>query len=383
MPGFSGSCEEAARRRDHHIMTLGLLCTLQQETPFDYGMGERLLLFLIIGIAVLLTFAIGFAISVVLLRLKNQRKAVKWNHLERKWDEAILSVLEGDEEYAAFRNLVTPDEELFCVNYIMRYARWLSGVERDRAIHLAQPYLHRVVPRSNARDAQRRARAIQTLGELGLATHADVVICALDDQSPLVAMVAARALARKEHPQYLRPVLEHLHRFTTWSPNFLASLLAAVGPDAAPDLREVLRDSNRRADVRTIVTTALGYIYDYDAADVAAEVLEAESDKELVTACLRLLGRVGREEHLPLVRGFMEAQDFAVRAAAASALGSLGREEDLARLRNACDDDSRWVALHAARALRDAGDVESLQDLARSGQARATLALQVLSEMDE
>jgi len=364
-------------------MTLGLLCTLQQEIPFDYGMGERLLLFLVIGISVLLAFAIGFAISVILLRLKNQRKAVKWNRLERKWDEAILSVLEGDEEYSTFWNLVTPDEELFCINYIMRYARWLIGIERERAVHLAQPYLHRIVPRSNSRDAQRRARAIQTLGELGLATHSDIVTRALDDQSPLVAMVAARALARKEHPQFLRPVLQHLHRFTTWSPNFLASLLSAVGPEAAPDLREVLRDSSRQPDVRAVVTTALGYIYDYDAADIAAEVLEVERDKELITACLRLMGRVGREDHLPLVRCFIEAQDFAVRAAAASALGSLGREEDLARLRNACDDDSRWVALHAARALRDAGDVESLQALAASGQPRATLALQVLSEMDE
>jgi hypothetical protein len=49
-------------------------------------------------------------------------------------------------------------------------------------------------------------------------------------------------------------------------------------------------------------------------------------------------------------------------------------------LREACEDDSKWVALHAARALRDAGEVESLYELAESERARATLALQVLSE---
>ena len=364
-------------------MTLGLLFVLQQGTPFDYGLGARLLLFLIIGIAVLLAFAIAFAISVVLLRLKHQRKAVKWNQLERKWDEAILIALEGDKELESFWDLVAPTEGLFCVNYIMRYARWLTGVERERAIALAQPYLLLIVPRAEARDPQRRARAVQTLGELGLGKHSDIVTRALDDPSPLVAMVAARALARKEHPQFLPPVLAHLHRFTTWSPNFLASLLAAVGTDAAPSFRDLLQDPSRPEDVRAVVATALGYIYDYEAADVAADVLAAETNKELVTACLRLMGRVGREEHLPLVRGFIESEEFAVRAAAASALGSLGREEDLARLRTACDDGSRWVALHAARALRDAGDVESLQQLATSGQARATLAMQVLAEMDE
>jgi HEAT repeat protein len=362
---------------------VGLLVSVQQEIPFDYGMGQRLLLFLIIGIAVLLAFAIGFAVSVVLLRIKNQRKAAKWNALERKWDETILSVLEGEEALTAFWSLVAVDEELFCVNYILRYARWLTGIERQRAVSLAQPYLHRVAPRAGARDAERRARAIQTLGALGLATHSDIVVRALDDESPLVAMVAARALARKEHPGFLRPVLLHLHRFTTWSPNFLASLLAAVGPDAAPALREVLDDPQRPANVRAVVATALGYLYDYDAANVAATVLEADDDKELTTACLRLMGRVGREEHLPLVRAFIDSGEFAVRAAAASALGSLGREEDLTRLKTACEDESRWVALHAARALRDAGDVESLQQLAASSHARATLAVQVLSEMDE
>lgn len=364
-------------------MTPGLLCLFQQEIPFDYGLGERLLLFLAIGIGVLLLFAIAFALSVILLRLKNQRIAARWSRLEHKWDETILMVLEGERDLAAFRDLVASDEELYCVNYIMRYARWLRGVERERAIALAQPYLHHVVPRAHGRDPQRRARAVQTLGELGLAAHAEIVIAALDDASPLVAMVAARALARKEHPQHLGPVLAHLHRFTTWSPNFLASLLAAVGPDAAPALREVLSDRSRTPAVRAVVATALAYIYDYEAADVAASVLQDQQDKELITACLRLMGRVGREEHLDQVRHFIEAEDFAVRAAAASALGSLGRVEDLARLRSACEDDSRWVALHAARALRDAGDLESLQQLAASGRARATLALQVLSEVDE
>lgn len=364
-------------------MTPGTLTSLQSAALPEHTVGEGMLLFLAISIGVLLVFALSFAIAVVLLRFRNERKAVKWHRLEQKWDDAILRALDGETEPTAFGTLVAPDEEVFCVNYLLRYARWIKGLERDRLIELAQPYLHHIVPRAQARDAQRRARAVQTLGELGVAAHPDVVVRALDDPSPLVAMVAARALARREHPQHLGPVLAHLHRFTTWSPNFLASMLASMGPAAAPALRAELTNPQHPPSVRAVLATALSYLYDYDAANIGVRVLEAEQDREVVAATLRLMGRVGREEHLPLIRRFALSEDFVVRAAAASTLGAMGREEDLVLLREACQDDSRWVALHAARALRDAGDIDSLQELAASGQARATLALQVLAEAED
>jgi len=223
---------------------------------------------------------------------------------------------------------------------------------------------------------------VQTVGEIGLPLYADLMIRALDDPSPLVAMVAARALARKEHPEYVRDVLDRLHRFSTWSPNFLSSMLAAVGADAMPILRDVFGDATRRPQVRAIVATALGYLHDSDAADVAAQVLLEETDREILAASLRLLGSVGQPKHIDAVRGKVTSPDFVVRASAVSALGNIGGPDDMTLLHTACEDESRWVAIHAARALRDAGHVDSLQQLAASGRARATLAMQVLSEVD-
>ena len=107
------------------------------------------------------------------------------------------------------------------------------------------------------------------------------------------------------------------------------------------------------------------------------------TDRELLTACLRLLGRVGRAEHRATVRQLIESPDFVVRAAAASALGTIGTPDDMTRLQALCEDESRWVAIHAARALRDAGQLDALQQLASTGRNRATLALQVLSEIQE
>jgi HEAT repeat protein len=353
---------------------------MQRDLPFDYGLGEQMLLFLAIGIGMLLLCAIAFAASVVVLRFQHDRRDARWRDLEARWEAAIFDVIAGDAEPEALWNLVADDEQLYCVDYILRFARRVTGEERRRLATLAQPFLPPIAERVQARDPQRRARAVQTLGELGLARYVNEVIVALDDPSPLVAMVAARALAREEHAGYLEPVLSHLHRFTNWSPNFLASMLSFVGPSAAPALRSELADARRLPEVRAVVATALTNLNDYDAANVAAPILEEETNRELVTAVLRLLSRIGREEQLPLVRKAAQSTDFVIRAAAATALGSLGQAQDMQVLREACEDDSKWVALHAARALRDAGEVESLYELAESERARATLALQVLSE---
>jgi hypothetical protein len=349
--------------------------------PLNFGLGEQLLLFLAIGIGILMLFALGFAGSVVLLRLHHQRRAEKWSVLEAKWEDAILEMLAEDRDPSTVHALVAEGDELFCVSYIMRYASRLSGPERERLQELARPYLPLVVPRAQHRDARRRARAVRTLGTLGLPEYGDIVAAALGDDSPLVSMVAARALARGKDPDYVIPVLDHLDRFTAWSPNFLASMLASIGPGATPALRVVFADAKRPPEVRAVAATALGYLNDLAGGDIAVQVLALASDRELLAAALRLIGRVGHRDHRSAVLPFLTASDFYVRATAASALGGVGDKEDLELLRIACEDDSRWVAIHAARALRDAGDINSLQQLAASGGPRATLALQVLSEV--
>jgi HEAT repeat protein len=280
--------------------------------------------------------------------------------------------------------LVGKDEDLYFVDLVLRYARRVRGADRTTLRQLAAPYLTQVATRAQGADVERRARAVQTLGELGLPAHADTVVAALDDASPLVAMIAARALARKETPQYADAVLARLHRFTSWRPSFLASMLSSMGPEVGSVLRRTLGNSSIDPEVRAIAATALRHLHDLDSAPVAAEVLNSEKQRDLLASCLRLLGTVGGPRDLPTVRRLMDSPDFVVRATAVGALGSLGEQSDLARLRQiAVDDESHWVAINAARALREAGDVEVLRKLASSGHDRASVAVQVLAEVQE
>jgi HEAT repeat protein len=159
-------------------------------------------------------------------------------------------------------------------------------------------------------------------------------------------------------------------------------MLARGGPGAAPFLRETLSDSQRTPIVRAIAADALRLLNDIESASIAARVLEArqQEDRELVTSCVRLLRRLGHEEHVRLIRPLVSAADPVVRAAAVGALGALGGPKDAPLLQDVLDDVAYWVSLEAARGLMSLGEVSALQRLAGSEGPWAVLARQVLSE---
>lgn len=343
---------------------------------------ERLLLILVAGILILAGFVLLFTAAAINLRIKNMRTAARWAALEETWEPLLMEYFYGDERAEALWACVPSDVALHFVDFVLRYRRRLSGDETVKIEALAQPYLPRVAKRLKRRGAERRARAIQTLGELGLRDYAEEIAPYLDDPSPLVAMASARALANRELPQYTNAILSRMHRFTNWRQSFLSAMLAGIGPDAAPDLRAKFEDETASPGVRAIAAGALGQLNDFKAAAIAAQILEGDCDRDLAAGSLRLLGRVGRPEDVDLVRRLIASDDAVVRGAAAGALGRLGSSEDADVLRDAArSDPSHWVAITAARGLRELGGVKSLRELATSTHARAPLALQVLAEV--
>ena len=195
---------------------------------------DRIFLLLAFAILLLLLLTFFFAIVTIVLRFRNERRARYWEYLEGKWSEVILEVLAGSEPPEALTSLVEPEEELFFVGFLLRYARRVRG-EEGKVLHdLVGPFLHQVTERANRGGAERRARAIQTLGTVGIPEYAAIVEEGLDDPSALVAMLAAQGLARKEHPELLGPVLDHLHRFGDWRRSYLAGCWPPSVPRRRP-----------------------------------------------------------------------------------------------------------------------------------------------------
>ena len=345
---------------------------------WEFYLRDSDLALLVLGNIVFGGAAAGLALVALLLRLSNDRKARRWGRLEARWQPVALDVVVGLEPPQTIWALVGPRDGLHFVNYLLRFAKLVSGSERRIVDDLAAPYLPLVLPQLTYRTVERRARAVQTLSILGSRTYTAIILRALDDPSPLVAMVAARALARGGSPEFAAGIMSRMHRFDQWRPSFLASMLASMGPAVAPTLRSALADPVFHPKVRAVAADALRELHDYLAADSAARVLQETTDRTLLAATLNLMAHVGRAEHLPAIRRHVMAPEPIVRARAVAALGHVGAEEDLPFLIGAFHDESAWVALRAAEALHEAGAHDALAALARADLPRAPLARQLL-----
>ncbi len=330
--------------------------------------------------AVLVAAALLLATTTLLLRLRNDRVAARWARLEAAWTPLMVEVLAGDRAPRELAAAVAPADQLLFVDFLVRFARRLRGAELEIVVGLGRPALPHVARRLASRSAERRARAVQTLSLLGAGAYGPDLVRALDDPSALVALVAARALAGRRDPAYAAPILAHLPRFAHWSPRYVASMLAALGPEAAPALRTMLADPGQPARIRAVTADALRLLRDLPAAEPAAAALTATTDRDVLAACLRLLAALGRAEHLEPVRPLLGSRDDVVRGAAILAVAQLGGAGEAAALRRAVEDPSPWVAMEAARGLRRIGATAMLAELAASGRPQAVVARQVLAE---
>jgi len=292
----------------------------------------------------------------------------------------MLNVLEGSEPPEAFDRLVEDRDESEFLSFLLGYARRLRGEERAKVRRLAAPYLPELEKRVRRRSAEGRGLAIQALAEMGMPEYARTVARALDDDSPVVAMIAARGLFRPGQERYFTTVLKRLGRFTLWSRSYLASMLAGGGPATAPMLREILSDPSQPPLVRAVATDALSLLNDLPSVQIAIDLLQDEEDRELVSGCIRLIRELGHREHVDHVMRFVTDSDPVIRAAAVSAVGAIGGKDDVPVLQSLLGDDSYWVSLHAARGLMSMGEAAILKRLAAGAGPWALLARQVLTE---
>lgn len=353
------------------------------------GLGSRLsvadsgLLLLSAIIFALLLIALAFSGYAVILRMRHARRDRLRGELRARWEGPVLAAIGDPDRVAEVRELVPKEYRLHFVQFVLEFARRVRGEERETLRRLVAPYLDEIAARARHPRSEVRTRAVQTLGTLGLPRYSREVLEGLDDPSPLVSMVAARYLARPEYPQYAPQLLDHLERFDGWNRRFLASMLATMGPEVSPTLRDGLVDPARPTWLRAVYAEALRMQLDPRAADVAIEALAGSGDRDLMSSLLRLLAAVGRPEHVDVARHLSDSDDVIIRAQALHALGVLGGTSELPLLFAGMDDASPWAALHAARGVRDAGGAELLEEISRSDSDQARLAGQVLFEERE
>lgn len=335
---------------------------------------------LVVWSVVLLIFvAMALAGLAIQLRLRNEKRAHIWADREARWTETFLEVLNGVEPHEALQNRVRRGEEKAFVGFLSEFAARVKGEERETIQALARPWLKYIIPDLDRRDAERRARALQTLAELDLPDYEELLAERLNDSAPLVKMVAARRLFEPGNEQYFAAVLDHLDDFDVWNRRYVASLLARGGPGAAVALRGIISDPDRSTAARTASMEALTILHDIPSATQAVDLLGDETDVELRGAALRHLQETGVSAHAEPVRALLDHPRSFMRQFAVEAMGALGEAEtDGPRVAELLYDVSPWVRVSAAGALRALGATELLQQAAHTDGPARDAALEVL-----
>jgi HEAT repeat protein len=349
------------------------------DSLFGIAFPDRMLWFVALLIGVFFVSSLSLIFMVVLFRVRNVRRRKRWSRVELAWEHVMLDVLAGEKQADELNALVAARDNRYFVDFLLRYAARLKGAERDTVLQLARPYLPAIASQLERRSPERRARAVKTLGELDTVSYTSQIVAALHDPSPLVAITAAQALARHRSPDLVRDLVGSMETFELWDTRFLAAILAELGPDVAPALREFLADASHSVRTRALAAATLGELNDPAAADCAAEVLETEKDVDLLVAALRLIRNVGSGAHVAAVRSLLESPSPAVRGYAVSALVAIGTPDDTAIIEAAIDDESSWVVMHAARGLEALGRLDILRLLAASDHPRASAAREILA----
>lgn len=314
----------------------------------------------------LLILNIALGLGVIFIRARSNFRAWRFWWIEDRWEAVIIKVIGGGD-------VVVPPVPANDARHVLeiagRFARRLRGPDRMRVEEFSAPFVGLLLPDLTARSAEKRAAAVELLSVLALEAFADDIVVALDDRSPRVSLVAAKALSSPDRPESTAEVLDRLHRYSHWNSSLIALMLARVGVGALDDLRDYLGDVARPVSARAVVAAALTHLSDPVSASLAADTL-GSADPELVVACLRLISAVGGPAQADAVRALVDHPVFFVRAATAAALGRIGDESDVPAVADMVHDDSPWVALRAASALLTLGGNDALQDLA-AGQGLA------------
>ena len=332
---------------------------------------------LILAVLVLAAVNLTFAALVVLLRVNNARRAKRLQARKLVWYPRIIALISDGSVPESLTALVEPQEQGDVVEIAWDIARRLRGTDRSRVEEFVTPLLQMLIPDLKARRPETRARALQVVTALGGAEYEETAVEFLDDPSPLVSLVAARALSQPSHALQIGQVLDRLDRYERWSPALTSSMLAEVGMAAAPAMRAHLDDNDRPTHTRAAVARSLELLRDIEAASVAADQLE-DADAELIAACLRLLSVVGTEAQAGAVRPLIDDDRFFVRGAAMTALGRLGSRDDATLIVGALDPDSPWVAIRATQALAALHATADLADLVSNGGLPAEAAIETL-----
>jgi HEAT repeat protein len=227
--------------------------------------------------------------------------------------------------------------------------------------------VNELIRETSSRRDWKRVGAARGLGECGgEKARAVLMDLAINDPVGEVRRAAREGLLTEHVPEATRiavdSFLKDLPRRAGWRRSFYARLAAV----AAPDLLHLIRSGQLQPSEEKLALEALGDAGSLDALPLAIGQSRAKQ-QELRATGIRVVGKLGGEQEMPIVIHALEDEAWFVRAAAARSLewmlGSRSlhltdpklQSESTSLLGRCLGDSSWWVRANAARALGRSG----------------------------
>jgi hypothetical protein len=158
---------------------------------------------IVVALATLAALNAVFALLIILLRVFNERSASRRARQEETWYPKLIGMVSNDSDPEALREEVEAGERDAVVEIAWSVARRVRGADRERVRRFASPLLSGTIADLGSRRAETRARALQIVSCLGEERHEAIFVTCLDDPSPLVSLVAARALCQPSRARWV------------------------------------------------------------------------------------------------------------------------------------------------------------------------------------
>lgn len=201
-------------------------------------------------------------------------------------------------------------------------------------------------------DLRERLIAVMTLGHLGDRTQWHELRALVADPSPMLSMVAARALLDIDASATLPWLVTVMAAREDWPLSRVASMLKEAGPDRvtlpliSAAEAAVRAEGGERQVARLLRMMEVAHTE--RVAAIAGRIAREVQDPELIASALRL---VQDPRDLDIVRARTGHEAWFVRANAIRVLGRIGDATDRPLLLDKLSDGHWWVRYRAARAL--------------------------------
>lgn len=233
--------------------------------------------------------------------------------------------------------------------------RTLGGESRAAMVDLFEQrgVAGQALAATRSRSAVKRARAAETLGDLGHRPAVGLLCRLLEDHDEAVRLVAARSLGRIGDARATRPLLDSLGSGRQVPEHVIAQALSRLGPRAVPMLVEGVAAPDAR--VRGLAIETLGRLGGHGAIGAVIEALEGDESLAVRIHAAQALGRLGLPAATRPLLTATDSGEPVLRAAAVEALRVLGDPAAAPRLGELLADPVQQVASEAARSLLGLG----------------------------